>query len=211
MPSAYVWSAVSNLDAEAAAYLALRSSPRVTYEMQTDTVYASTNDIQLDLGDLVNINDSDLGISEAMRVIETSFPLFDRYKQIVKLSDVRFAIPQRKQQIEQKNIEIAIKSGELNTAKRILRDAKTTNELKNALIDPRDEYLVPEVNKPESLDPYMLAFDSGEPQFSFAGVEILPNYDGNANQLRISGGSIVLNNYNGKPRPEIKKINEGVE
>lgn len=209
MPSAYVGSAVSNLDAEAAAYLALRSTPRVTYELKTDTVYASTNDIQLDLGDLVTINDADFAISESTRVIETTFPLFDRYKQTVKLSDVRFAIPQRKQQIEQKNIEIAIKSGELNTAKRILRDAKTTNELKNALIDPRDEYLVPEVNKPESLDPYMLAFDSGEPQFGLS-VELLPNYDGNANQLRITGGSIVLNNFNGQPRPEIKKIIEGV-
>jgi hypothetical protein len=212
MPAGYVTTAVTDLNTAATEYLAKYSTPRVQYNLKTDTKYFYENDIQLDLGDQIAVSDVELSISETCRVIETSFPLFDRYEQTVKLSDVRFAIPGRAVKTFLKMVEKSVQLNNLDSVDKTSRSQKTTAELKSRTFTTKKlysseaaqetvkEYFIPENNTPEGLDPYMLALDSGEPQFILSsGIKAFEE------SIIISAGTFTHRSYNAITRAEIQK------
>jgi hypothetical protein len=212
MPASYVVTAVSNLDSAAADYIAKYSTPRVQYALKTDTKYFYDNSIELDLGDQITVVDADLNISEDCRVIEVSFSLFDRFDQIVKLSDVRFAIPARSQATFLKKIEKVVEVNNLDNTEKTTRSQKTTTEVKNRTFavtkqyspeaeqEVVQEYFISENNAPESIDPYMLSLDSGEPQFILDSVITAAE-----TSISIADGTFIHRSYNALTRDKIQK------
>ena len=212
LPESYVTSAVASLDAEAALHIAKHSTPRVSYTLEADRKYFFDNNIKLDLGDKITVSDLDLNISESCRVIEMSYPLFDWAAQTIKLSDVRFAIPSRNIQTFLKSVDVALKSAKMMNVDTINRNFESTAELKSKLLAydavEKETKLTPGIVKKESIDPANLALDSGEPQFSLKSVELQPNYEGDANNLHVTGGAIIHHSINAKSRFDIEKLVE---
>jgi hypothetical protein len=208
LPDEYVTNAGSDLDVEANKYLEKRSTPRVQYSLEADKVFFTENDIQLDLGDQITVNDSDLEISSTCRVIELTFFLFDRFSQTIKLSDVRFAVPNRKTQMRLNTIERFVENNKLGNVQKTLKSQKTTGELKSQVFDYKDNYFIPENNRPESLDPYMIALDSGEIQFSLKSAAIEPNIGADPLAVKVGEGELIHHSFFGKTRAEIKEIKD---
>lgn len=202
MPAAYVLAAEAALDTVASDYLDLYCTPRVAYTLLSNTNYFSDNDILLNLGDQLTIDDNDLNIESTCRVIEMIHPLFDLYDVTIKLSDVRFAMPDRANKLRLKKLDILLNASKIDTVEKIQKSEKTTNELKNRIYNVNDEFFIPENNKIESLDPFMLALDSGEIQFSIKNIEITPY----ANEVKYTSGTIIHHSIKGKTRAEIEKL-----
>ena len=212
MPEAvYLALAVTALDSAAEEYHGKRCTPRVTYAGDTDPKYVTDNSVFLDLGDQVTIDDIEMGVSETCRVTELEYPLFDTARQKVKITDVRFAIKTREQKIAAKQTEIAIQASGISKAEWILRNKKTVKEIQNRTYSLADQYFIPENNRPESLDPYMLALDSGEIQFSLQDVVLSANAGGDKTQVGITAGSIIHHSIAGKTRKEITKEGAGYD
>lgn len=214
MPDSYLTNAVSNLDAAALEYLQTYASPRVQYSASSDKKYFSANNVILKIGDRITINDTDLDISQNCRVTQYEYPLQDKYDVDFSLTDVRFAIPHRKLKMQMKKLEILTDVKKLSDVQSIMKNMKSTNELKNRVFTEKSafdvdlsqekaaEYFIPENNAPESLDPYMLALDSGEIQYSLKGVEMAPLATG----LSWTAGQVIHHSYYGRTRAKIAKM-----
>jgi len=206
MPTAYVTNAVTALDAAAAAHLAEVSTPRVAYTLETGVKWASSLGVILEPATEIAITDVDLSLTEACRVVEVSYSLFDPYKATAKLSDVRFPVPGRAVVNLLKDVNKVIKVSKANQVERFQKNMKTTNELKSLTFDPQDEKFLPENTRVESVDPVTLALDSGEIQFHLEGVEFNPNFEDDPNALHVSAGTFVHHSANAKYRSEIEAI-----
>lgn len=210
LDSSYITDATDAVDAAAAAHLALNDSPKVAYVLNSDPVYMSSAEIEINIGDIVTVNNPDLPISASVRVIEVSYPLDDLAKKRIVLSDIRYTSKERNRVIELAKISIAMRSSRIIDAAKNKKSYKTTDELKRRVFDYRDNYFIPENNRKESLDPYMLALDSGEVQFSMKSANITTEYavDGEdvTDNLNVAAGEFIHHSIKGKTRAEIKKL-----
>jgi len=211
MPSGYLAAAVSALDVKGQAYLDEYCTPRVSYTLKSDKKYFTENNVAINLGDTFTVVDTDLNISSTCRVISMEYQLFDSADMTLKLSDIRFAVNGRKKAIQEKQVTQAITVNKINTVEKTIRSLKTTNELKSKVFDYRDEHFIPENNRKESLDPFMIALDTGEMQFSLKDVLFTPNSGGDKTKVAISAGSIIHHSINGLTRAEIEKKLENSE
>jgi len=75
MPAEYIHKAEAELKAATQAFLDENSVPKSLYLVKIDTKYAKANSIVLDAGDLVEINDAQLGVRRKIRIAEVSFPI----------------------------------------------------------------------------------------------------------------------------------------
>jgi len=60
-------------------------------------------------------------------------------------------------------------------------------------------------NRKESVDPYMLAFDAGVPQFSLRGAGVTTRYQGAIDDLHVAAGELLNHHYNALLREDIEK------
>jgi hypothetical protein len=202
LPQSYIDDAISRLDAAASEYLAEQSVPRVSYTINSNPSFWAANSLSVNLGDAVTVNDLDLDISSTCRIIAIDFPLADVHDVTMKLSDVRFAVIGRKRAIAQSRSQKAIKVSRINTVEKVQRNQKSTSELKSTVFDFKDNYFIPENNRPESLDPYMLALDSGEIQFSISGIE----FSSVGDVVSWTGGTVIHHSFNAKKRSIIEAV-----
>lgn len=123
MPAIYIHKAEEELRAETQIFLDANSVPKSLYLVKIDSKYAKANSIVLDAGDLVMINDAQLGVDRAIRIAEVSFPLVNQNEITAIIADF---IPYTLQQLVSKN---AIVSGKAiqSVINKITNVQNTTN------------------------------------------------------------------------------------
>jgi len=88
MPQSYVYLAERELKNKAIAALSLLSEPRVQYSLTPDPLYILNKNLTLNIGDLIWIDDAELGVSRQIRIISTSRNLLQQNQYTVELADV---------------------------------------------------------------------------------------------------------------------------
>ncbi len=107
MPKAYIDNAEAELLAATQVFLDENSVPKSLYLVKIDSKYAKANSIVLDAGDLVMINDAQLGVDRAIRISEVSFPLVNPNEITAVIADF---IPYTLQQLVSKNAIVSSKA-----------------------------------------------------------------------------------------------------
>lgn len=87
MPASYVVVAEQNLKAAAQKYLDENCVPKSLYVVQLDPKYVKAEEITLNAGDLVKIEDAFLGIDRAIRINQITYPLVNPYKMTAIIAD----------------------------------------------------------------------------------------------------------------------------
>lgn len=193
-PESYITAAESELAAAAAAYLAEHCVPKFPYRCTINPAYIDENPTGFEVGDTVNVLDVDYGIDDQFRVSSLTY---DVYKQIYELILSETAPLARRQQIELRlrKVERAVEDTKKDKVESMRKEKETSNELRNRLLDPIDDKLNLDYNvRRESVDPPMLAYDAGVPQFSLKNALVETNVDGDEDKVKVNAGQLVISN-----------------
>ena len=93
MPSSYITSAETELESATQDYLDVVSIPRVGYDGDPDFTVMKSKNIKFNAGDSVIVNDSEFGLSAAIRVTKATRLLVNEYKQTIVLANTVEVVP----------------------------------------------------------------------------------------------------------------------
>jgi len=123
MPAEYIHKAEAELEAATQVFLDENSVPKSLYFVKIDPKYAKANNIVLDAGDLVTINDVKLGVDRAIRIAEVSFPIVNPYEITAIVADF---IPYTLEQLVSKNAIASAKA--IQSVSKQVSNVSTTNK-----------------------------------------------------------------------------------
>ena len=190
LPQAYIDTAETALQAKAQAYLDDNCEPRVTYILEPDWRYFKTHFIDLEAGDFITIEDTDLGIDVMTRIVELTKSIANEYKYTLKLTDhLEVQLIQRLYS-EQEDLKHKIEIGYGGDIIRSRRNWRTSEELRTMVFDT-DDYFDMENIRPASVETSMLSVGAKSTQFILSGVEIEGNYTGDKTKFHASAGSLI--------------------
>ncbi|HAQ21103.1 MAG TPA: hypothetical protein DCR40_18000 [Prolixibacteraceae bacterium] len=178
-------------------------TPKVTFKIPTKPGYDPGSILP---GDSVTISDPDANFgTSTKRLIDIQRDLMTGIYNLTAADVVTLNNRQKLlNKVEKINKVIsAIKMDDVNTQR---GSEQTTAELSNKIINPVDEKLnSDQLVRSESIDPRMLAYDTGVPQFYIKDAMLEENVDGNEDKIRMSAGTISITNWRNatKPRGEI--------
>ncbi len=87
MPASYVETAEQALQAKAQEYLDLNSSPQFQYIIVCDPAYFRKKNIKMNIGDIVWLNDVELDVNKAIRIIGLTKSLQDEFEYQLELGE----------------------------------------------------------------------------------------------------------------------------
>lgn len=210
MPESYYTAAEAELEAAAQAHLANVSVPRFPYRVRIDPAFMQENPGGFEIGDRITVIDADFGINGLFRVSDLEFDRFTGVYQLLLSDTARLT---RRQQLELRieAVERSLESTRRDEAESTRRDTETTGELRRRLIDPLDDKLkVDNIIRNESIDPRMLSWDAGIPQWFLKGALVETDVGGDYNKVNVGAGIISVANDPTKTleRYEIQKIKD---
>ena len=191
LPQIYIDDAEDRLQVAADAHIDEFSNPKPTYTVESNPFY----NLNYFPGDTVNLTDTDFGIDAEIRISEISKNL---YSNVCTITLSWFIEKYKRSQLALKvaKLEMSIKAAKLDQVQTIRGGEQTTLELKNTILNPLDEkFKANEIVRDESLDPRMLAYDAGVPQFYIAGAMLTENVDDDEDKINISAGTISITNW----------------
>ena len=186
MPQSYVANAENELLAKATEQFNLLKQPKVSYDLKTVPEFIKSLQNPIQIGDMVNVKDTALGVDKVLRVQKISKNLITDEVESIEIADayeINFASKLILDVKEIKNVVNITKLGEINYSKLGL---KTTEELKNLVFDT-DGYFDAGNIKPFSIETNMLSVGSRSQQLSLSSVFRI-NQDGNANKIDVTAG-----------------------
>ncbi len=186
MPQSYITNAENELLAKATEQFNLLKQPKVSYDLKTVPEFLKSLQNPIQIGDMVNVKDTALGVDKVLRVQKISKNLITDEVESIEIADayeINFASKLILDVKEIKNVVNITKLGEINYSKLGL---KTTEELKNLVFDT-DGYFDAGNIKPFSIETNMLSVGSRSQQLSFSSVFRI-NQDGNANKVDVTAG-----------------------
>lgn len=190
LPQSYIDTAETALQTKAQAYLDDNCEPRVTYILTPDPRYFKTHFIDLEVGDFITIEDTDLGIDVMTRIIELTKSIANQYRYTLKLSDhLEVQLIQRlysEQEDLKKKIEIDY-GGDIIRAR---RNWKTSEELRTMIFDTDDYFDMGNI-RPLSITTEMLSIGINANQFMLKEVTIEGNYTADVSKFHASAGSLI--------------------
>ena len=190
MPQSYIDTAETALQAKAQTYLDDNCEPRVTYILTPDPRYFETHLVELEVGDFVTIEDTDLGIDVMTRIVELTKSVANEYKYTLKLTDhLEVQLIQRIYD-EQGDLKEKIEIGEGGDIIRSRRNWRTSEELRVMVFDT-DGYFDMGKIRPESVSTSMLSVGAKSTQFILKEVEIEGNYTSDVSKFHASAGSLI--------------------
>jgi uncharacterized protein (TIGR02145 family) len=204
-PEAYVTAAEAELEAAAGDLLDRLCVPDYPYDATVDPAFLETIEDRFEVGDRVTIKDTNLAIEQLYRITQLVYHAYTGVYEL-SLSEFRQYTKRERQQIVIDKIVRTIEATNAQEVETIRKDQETTNELRNRLLDPVDDKLqLDAIVRHESIDPGMLAFDAGVPQFFLKGMMVEANYGDDPNKVYISSGYLIITNYYTESRYDIKK------
>lgn len=190
MPQTYIDTAETALQAATQDYLDENDAPMVVYSVDIDPKYASSVGLSLDVGDKVTVVDTDLGIDALIRVSGIEFPLVNPYQIKATIADfVPYTLQERivKATISTIKETVFVDRRREEQARRNTVNLNTTKDL----IFDTDGYFDTGNIKPLSIETAYMAVGTKSRDFWLSGVTIKANYEGDANALYASAGSLV--------------------
>lgn len=210
-PPSYVSAAENEVAAAATEYIAKHSIPRYPYVAKTHPAFIAATGAAFEVGDRVTIVDTDYNANGLFRI---SSLIYDVYKRTFELtlSDTAIIPNRLKNEMRISALERSLADTKKDTVESMRKEKETTGELRNRLLDPIDDKFAADRNvREESLDPRMLAYDAGVPQFSIKDALIESNVDGNEDKIKVNAGQLVIHNDPAKTldRYGISKLKAG--
>lgn len=190
MPQTYIDTAEAALQAATQAYINKNSVPQVVYDCLFDWKYAKTQELKLDAGDKVTVTDSDLGVDAQVRIAAIEYPLVNKYKIKATIADfVPYTLQERiiKTTISTKKETVFVERRNTELAR---RNTMRQNQMQGMLFDS-DGYFDPENIKPLSIETTYLSVGTKSRDFWLSNVTIKANYEGDANALYVTAGSLI--------------------
>lgn len=207
-PESYVTIAEAELEAAATAYLADSSIPKFPYRCVVDPAFVALAPLGFEVGDRVTIIDTDYGINGLFRISNLTY---DAYRLIYEFTLSDTARLTRRQSLEMRleAVERAQERARKDQAESTVKDVETTNELRNRLLHPNSDHIKCDpLVADESIDPRMMAYDTGVPQFYLNEALVETNRDGDEDKIHVGTGQISITNWemNTLSRYEIAKL-----
>lgn len=190
MPQTYIDTAEAALQAATQTYINENSVPLVVYDCLFDWKYAKTQELELDAGDKVTVTDSDLGVDAQVRIAAIEYPLVNIYKIKATIADfVPYTLQERiiKTTISTKKETVFVERRNTELAR---RNTMRQNQMQGMLFDS-DGYFDPENIKPLSIETTYLSVGTKSRDFWLSNVTIKANYEGDANALYVTAGSLI--------------------
>lgn len=189
MPETYVDAAEAELLAKATELLNASTSPKAKYACQLDPLYAKQNDIVLGPGDYIHVQDDDFGINRNFRILELKRNVIEPYRWSVELGDevdVSIATYLVEQTAEHAKV---ITNNMLKDPAKYRNSWRTALELQQMVFD-QDGYFDTQNIRPLSINTSMLSVGSKAGQFVLNGVVFQPGYNGVANRVVSTAGTL---------------------
>lgn len=189
MPAAYITAAETALETKAQAYLDANSDPRLVYSVEPDPRWFEANSIELHIGDYITINDTDLGITKLIRVLQLSRSIRNQYDYTLELADdLEPQVSQRLYAgVDEASRKITISNvGDIVRA----RNGWRTNEELRTMVFDTDGYFDMGNIQPLSVETSMLSVSAKSREFALQ-AEIAPNLTGDPSKITFSAGNLV--------------------
>ncbi len=192
MPQSYIASAEALLTIKANEYLSENSLPNVVYEITPDPVHLRTNNITLRIGDIIEVTDTDFGLTYSTRIISLNQSIANPNSYTIKVGDkvtVGYITQARDNQTSLENALFIEREDRTRQLNRVRRTLLNIEELKDLIFDP-DGYFDTDNIKPLSIETTMLSIGSKGQQFNLSGCLIQPNFGGDAAIVKIGNGTL---------------------
>ena len=190
MPQTYIDKAEQRLLAKANEYLAKYSYDTVAYKGDVSIIWATENAIELHIGDMITVVDTDYGVNDEFRIISLTRNITNPYKYTIELSQLPY-IPSR---IE--DIENAVNDNndyiDRNGSDKIMFRAHTYKGAKEALdmaFDPEGNYFTDKI-KPLIVETSQVLVGTNTQQYQLTGLEF-STLSSNPNHVDWTAGTIT--------------------
>ena len=210
-PAEYVEAAEAALAVKAQEYIDLWSVPQYEYNVRTNPAWFAANPgAGFNVGDILSVYDTNLGIDVERRVNTMSFNFNTK---IYELSLSTFKKQTKRQQTEFRLqvIERALFSNKKEETETIKDEKITTGELGRTLLDPDNKLRVDQLILNGTIDARMLGLDSNMPQVHLTDAWFEDHVGGNVDQAKQYAGQITIHNWEGINRFEVQKTKDNDE
>lgn len=212
-PQAYIDAAEDQLLAAAQEYLNENKAPRVQYEIDLAEEYIAkiVGDPRIiinlfNTGDYIGIKDDEIGIDRtgeaSIRITEFTRDLCSptHYSYTLAVSDtVEVSIIERLIS-DHKRTNSIIDLNDLSDPSKLKSSWRSTQELLNMVFDQEGYFDAGNI-KPLSITTKMLSVGAKAQQFTLRNTVIEANYNGDSNQVKINGGSLLHYGLNDENTP----------
>ena len=197
LPQSYIDEAEEKLEEDGLEYFNQNRQPKVKYALSIDKNFfeALAGESQstqiIKPGDWLHIIDSDIDVDKSIRIVSLTRQLFDEYNYTLEVSDtVANATIINNIISDIIDINNVIQINNLNNPARARANWRSSREVLDMVFDPEGDYYTEKI-KPNSIDTLCLAVGAKSMQFGLIGVTFKPNYNGNANSIQVTAGTLV--------------------
>lgn len=170
--------------------------PQVSYKLSLDGNFIGSmfgDEVEIELfhvGDFIQIEDVEVNVNKAVRITRIERNLLERHTYDITLSDTVSKSTSVRVINDIKDINDVISINKLADPAKARRRWKATQELLSMVFDPEGDYYSDKI-KPLSIETSMLSVGAKSTQFTLRNVTFQPNFNGDANTLHVSAGSLV--------------------
>ena len=189
LPQAYKDVAEADLLEAGQAELEKVKLPRVNYTLPVDERFVRLNGVELACGMRVTVKDTEIGLNDLIRIYAIQYPLVNPSKIVAQIAD---SIPLNTQDLiikEIKNSKTEIIKFDRTRAEDYRQSTIRFNDFFKDYFDPDGQFSGP--IKPGTVQTGALSVGTKSQNFALNLVEIEPNYEGDPNRIRISGGELI--------------------
>ncbi|KAA6303120.1 MAG: hypothetical protein EZS26_000723 [Candidatus Ordinivivax streblomastigis] len=196
LPDAYIIEAESKLAEAGEEYYLQNSQPQVQYGLTVDENFIKQFAGQMTVvnlfavGDYIPVQDTDIGVDKSIRITAYNRDLLRPYKYSITLGDSVTKSAYVRQISDQRTIDQIIEINNLADPSKARRNWRASQEVLSMVFDPEGDYYSDKI-KPASVETTMLQVGAKSMQFVLQNVIFQPNYQGNPNYIRITGGTLV--------------------
>jgi len=195
LPKVYRDEAELELKAAATAFIQEYSVLKYPYTAILHPKYTDALSSKPEVGDRVTVIDGDLGLNEYRRIAELKYEAGKRIYTL-HLSEHRQLTYRDRVKVLLDEFKRTQSATDQANAQTMRTNQETTKELKNRLFDPVDELLdADKIVRNESIDPRMLAFDAGVPQWYLQGCIVYTPWMNETDRVYVSQGKIIVSNW----------------
>jgi hypothetical protein len=196
LPDAYITEAESKLAEAGEEYYTQNSQPQVQYGLTIDENFIKQFAGNLTVvnlfavGDYIPVQDADMGVDKSVRITGFTRDLLKPYRYSITLGDSVTKSAYVRQIADQKTIDQIIEINNLADPSKARRNWRASQEVLSMVFDPEGDYYSEKI-KPASVETTMLRVGAKSMQFVLQNVIFEPNYQGNPNYIRVSGGNLI--------------------
>lgn len=196
LPQSYITAAQNKLLEAANKDFPAMTQPQVSYKLTiaedffTAMFGRKVETEILHVGDYINVEDEDIGVSKAVRIVRIERNLLKRHSYDITLSDTVTKSTTVRVINDIEDINEVITINKLADPAKARRRWLATQELLNMVFDPEGDYYSEKI-KPLSIETQMLSVGAKSTQFTLQNITFQPNYNKNPNALYVSSGRLV--------------------